>query len=267
MRQGIHGLIPSHTSTKETACRSWQAASFILRPASNLGIGNLKWRCSAAGGTILNFQAPPGTKISNSPFPAEKERVYIEKASLHRVRCGHCHALYQRDRGSPHPGEAAGLSNEKRHRRHHRLRHHRRGQHHELPGADADHRVLCGPRGRAAAGDRRHRLQLHRERPGPVPGRGAGRGRRIAAGDALLQQGQPSRAHPPLPGDRRRRGCAADPVRRTLPHRRHHRAGDVCGACQTPQHQRRQGGGGQFLQHSEDPEPVPGGLLHLVRQR
>lgn len=25
--------------------------------------------------------------------------------------------------------------------------------------------------------------------------------------------------------------------------------------------------GGQFLQHSEDPEPVPGGLLHLVRQR
>lgn len=31
-------------------------------------------------------------------------------------------------------------------------RHHRRGQHHELPGADADHRVLCGPRGRAAAG-------------------------------------------------------------------------------------------------------------------
>ena len=41
----------------------------------------------------------------------------------------------------------------------------------------------------------------------------------------------------------------------------------VCGACQAPQHQRRQGGGGQFLQHSEDPEPVPGGLLHLVRQR
>ena len=52
-----------------------------------------------------------------------------------------------------------------------------------------------------------------------------------------------------------------------LPHRRHHRAGDVCGACQAPQHQRRQGGGGQFLQHSEDPEPVPRGLLHLVRQR
>ena len=42
---------------------------------------------------------------------------------------------------------------------------------------------------------------------------------------------------------------------------------DVPSRTGVTQHQRRQGGGGQFLQHSEDPEPVPGGLLHLVRQR
>ena len=62
--KGIHGLIPSHTSTKETACRSWQAASFIPQTCIKFRNWKFEWRCSAAGGTILNFQAPPGTKIS-----------------------------------------------------------------------------------------------------------------------------------------------------------------------------------------------------------
>lgn len=83
----------------------------------------------------------------------------------------------------------------------------------------------------------------------------------------LLQQSLADRPSASLQRHCRYSGCTAHSLRRSLPHRRHHCAGNLRGAFQASKHQRRQGGRRQSWGHSKNQKPVSGGLFHLVGQR
>ncbi len=100
-------------------------------------------------------------------------------------------------------------------------------------GGDADARRAHrgrALRGRACArtraGDRRHRLQLHR-RSDPAHDRGeACRRRPRRCSSRPTTTGPRRKASRPLPGDRRRRRAAAHPLQHPRPHGLAHRGGD-----------------------------------------
>ena len=102
---------------------------------------------------------------------------------------------------------------------------------------------LCGGAHRPpGAGDRRHRVQRHRLRHQALPPRRGRGGRRAAAGDPLLQQGQPGRADRPFHRHCQGGLAALHPVQRSQPHRLQPAAGHTGRTGQTAQRQRREGG-------------------------
>ena len=172
-----------------------------------------------------------------------KEEVFCcEGRSLYRFWCGHCDARFAHGAVNfPAFGRLIDRQIDGWHRRHHRLRHHRRGGHHDPEGAAGRPSPTASTGWRAAipviAGTGANDTQSS---PGKRPGCGApGRGR-SADRHPLLQQGNPAGPAAALQGHCGFRWHSHHPLQRPLPHRGQHPAGDLCGVGAAPQYRRCQ---------------------------
>ena len=130
--------------------------------------------------------------IPGEGFPAREREGGCDVSGKHG---GHGHPDAGRRRGGRRcPRPAGRVPRRRRHRRHHRGRDHRRVGHprpRRAPRGDPQgHRGGGGP----AAGDRRDRSELDHRGAAPDPRCRGPRGRRLPAGDALLQQAHPGGA-------------------------------------------------------------------------
>ena len=200
-------------------------------------------------------------------FPKSERWDCYETSGIHGLRHGAGDALSRRRGGHgavPRSGAAAARRGRGRAGG---LRHHGRSADSARRGAPGADRRDGRSRGAPRPGHRGHRLQRHRpRRRADAGGGGAGRGRG-AGGDALLQQGDRSRAGRALHRRRRRGTYPGDPLQRALPHGGELLRRGLRRPRRAPEHRRRQGGKRQFRPHTGHAPPLPRRFPPLVGQR